>query len=52
MVRFPRPSRRRCDEPSLQSNRTGRSMTRVLVFTAELALWMMIGLIAATVLFE
>jgi len=27
-------------------------MTRVLVFTAELALWMMIGLIVATVLFE
>jgi len=27
-------------------------MTRVLVFTAELALWMMIGLIAATVLFR
>jgi len=27
-------------------------MTRALVVTAELALWMMIGLIAATVLFE
>jgi len=27
-------------------------MTRAFVFTAELALWMVIGLIAATVLFE
>jgi hypothetical protein len=47
-----RPSRRLGDEASVRSSRTGRPMTRALVFTAELALWMVIGLIAATVLFE
>jgi hypothetical protein len=38
--------------PSLARAEQARSRTRALVFTAELALWMAVGLIAATVLLE